>query len=161
VTVAAKYLWIFGNISGWSNAVLERIAKPKPRKGDYALSRSQRRKAHKAREQKIMRWAKQVRDGNKCRVPRCGYKDLPIDCCHLRHRGAGGNPREDRTTSAGLVALCRRHHGALDRGDLEIEPLTPAGMDNIVAWYERDQETGKLNCIGIESRIGVSVERAQ
>jgi hypothetical protein len=142
-------------------ADLVRNAQPRPMRGDYALSRSQRRKAHKAREQKIMRWVKHVRDGNKCRVPRCGYKDLAVDPCHLRHRGMGGNPKEDRTTSATVVALCRWHHGMLDRGDLEIEPLTPAGMDNVVAWYERDQETGKLHCIGIESRIGVSAERAQ
>jgi hypothetical protein len=138
---------------------LVRNAPPKPIRGEYALSRSQRRKAHKAREKKTMHWVKHVRDGNKCRVPRCRYKDIPVDCCHLHHRGIGGNPHEDRTISALLFAACRVHHGQLDAGDLKVEPLTPAGMDNVVAWYLRDQETGKFQCIGVEQRIGVSEAR--
>src|SRR4051812_19382491 len=103
---------------------------PKPIKGEYLLSRKTAQQQHKAREAKTMRDVKK-RDGRKCRVPRCPYakRELPIDVCHVTHRGMGGNPKEDRTTTGLLFCACRVHHGMYDRGDLVVDPLTRDGMD--------------------------------
>ena len=102
----------------------------KPAKGSALLARRQRSALRRAAEQKAMQAAKR-RDGLRCMYPGCLYrtKDLPIDACHLRHRGMGGNPAVDRTRRDQLISLCRIHHGQLDAGDIDITPLTPRGTD--------------------------------
>lgn len=135
---------------------------PKPAKGSALLERKERQRAHKAREQAVMQEAKH-RDGGKCRVPRCRYQRMDIACdpCHRTHRGMGGNPKEDRTTRDQMITLCRIHHANWDtNGTLEIEPLDAGkGFDGPAAFYEQHGETGRMECIGIETQIGVSVPR--
>ncbi len=138
---------------------MERTAKPKPITGEYVLQRRAAQQQHKSREAKTMRDVRR-RDGDKCRVPQCEYakRNLPIDVCHTRHRGMGGNPKEDRTVPELLFCACRIHHGLYDRGELDVEPLTTSGMDGPVA-FSRRSESGRLECIGVERRIGVSETR--
>jgi hypothetical protein len=102
------------------------------------------------------------RDGHACRVPHCPYraKKLPIDPAHQVHRGIGGDPKGTRTTRATVIALCRCCHGAYDRGDLDIEAMTHLIFDGPCAFYRR-VESGRLVCVAVEKRLGVSVERAQ
>jgi hypothetical protein len=86
-----------------------------------------------------MRAAK-TRDGHRCRVPRCEYRrqGMPIDACHLTHRGMGGNPSGDRTTRDQIVSLCRIHHGLLDQGLMHVEPLTSAIADGPLEFFSVD-----------------------
>ncbi len=136
------------------------IGFPKPAKGTALLERRQRRADLVAHEQREMQAALQ-RDGRKCRVPRCEYapRKLPIDPCHLKHRGMGGDPSGERTERKTVISLCRVHHGQYDNGGLAIEPLTADVFDGPAAFY-RENESGRMDCIGVETRIGVSVERS-
>lgn len=132
-----------------------------PKGAAMVKSRVTRRK-RVSDEQKAMQAALK-RDGRKCRRPRCEFAPLKltVDPCHMVHRGMGGNPKGDRTTRATVIALCRRHHGMYDKTDhareLRIEPLTPLDFDGVCEFYETNPETGKLEHVGTEKRIGVSV----
>lgn len=132
---------------------------PKPLRGDGLLASRQRTKDRKAHEERVMGEAKR-RDGSVCRWPDCEYKTdrLPIDPCHLVHRGMGGDPKGTRTTKDSIIALCRKHHGLMDAALIEIEPQTEQGTDGPCAFYEL-REGGRMECIAIEVRIGVSVAR--
>jgi len=132
------------------------VSFPKPLRGTALLEKRQRRADTVAHERREMTAAKR-RDGGKCRRPRCGFKTLPVDACHLQHRGAGGNPKGDRTTQNTVIALCRVHHGMYDRGDLRIEPLTGLDFGGPCEFYERETNIGSLEHIGTEKVIGVSV----
>jgi hypothetical protein len=59
----------------------------------------------------------------RCRAPGC--RNRRVDLHHLRHRAHGG-----WTTEANLVCLCRRHHTAHHRGELQItgDPTRPDGL---------------------------------
>ena len=131
----------------------------KPVKGSKQLAHREKTATEKAHEQREMQAALK-RDERKCRVPRCEHasRKLTIDPAHQRHRGMGGNAKGDRTTRATVISLCRIHHGDYDRGDLNIEPLTPAVFDSVCAFYVK-AINGKLECIGVERLIGVPVER--
>jgi len=113
---------------------------PKPRRGDALLERRTKRAATVKAEQAEMQAALK-RDGRKCRWPGCIYaaKKLPIDACHLTHRGMGGNPSRSRTTRQQIVALCRIHHGQLDAGEIEIVPLTRTGADGRCIYQDWSQ----------------------
>jgi hypothetical protein len=134
----------------------EHVSFPKPKRGMALLARRQKTAERVKAEQKAMREAKQ-RDSQTCRRPRCQHKKLPVDACHMRHRGMGGNPKGDRTTRATVISLCRIDHGLYDAGDLWIEPLTAQDFDGPCEFYEKHQETGVMEHIGTETRIGVSV----
>lgn len=135
---------------------------PKPVRGSALLERRGRRADRKAAEDKAMR-AALVRDRMRCRWPGCSGKHrgltLPVDPCHLTHRGMGGDGSGDRTRRDLVVALCRRHHGLLDAGELDIQPLTETGTDGVLAFLERHQETGQMRLVASETRIGVRVPR--
>lgn len=107
----------------------------KPALGTALLDRKDRRADRRAAEQMAMRAALK-RDGRRCRWPGCTGKHrgltLPVDPCHERHRGSGGNPKEDRTTRQTVLALCRRHHGQWDAGLIDIQPLTARGFDGAI-----------------------------
>ena len=102
------------------------------------MERKSKRQAQKAAELRIMREAKR-RDGGKCRVPGC-RRDLPIDACHLHHRGLGGNPSLSRTTRQTVIALCRWHHGLYDTCRLRIEPLTAQDFDGKCEFWQQDDD---------------------
>jgi hypothetical protein len=99
----------------------------KPLRGAYTLERKRKAREHKAREADIMRRVV-AEDGHKCRVPRCAFGGLRVECAHQVHRGIGGNKAEDRTLPHLLIALCQSHHAMWDRGKLDIVPLTEQGM---------------------------------
>lgn len=105
---------------------------PKPLRGAYAAERKAKQRQHKDAERSIMSAVK-AEDGHRCRYPRC--TEGPIECAHMRHRGMGGNRALDRTVPDGLISLCRRHHALLDRGDLEIIPLTNRQWRGPCAYY--------------------------
>ena len=108
-----------------------------------------------------MREAKK-RDGGKCRWPRCEFaaKKLPIDACHLTHRGMGGDKGGTRTMRHQLVSLCRAHHGLFDACEIDVQPLTTEGTDGPVMFSVIDPEwSGAWLHIASESRIGVSEPR--
>jgi hypothetical protein len=111
----------------------------KPARGSALLARRERRAARVQSEQRAMRAAK-TRDKHRCRVPRCEFarKDMPIDACHLTHRGMGGNPSGDRTTRDQVVSLCRIHHGLLDRGVMGIHAETSLLADGALSFFFTD-----------------------
>lgn len=137
----------------------------KPARGTALLESRDRRAKRTAAEQKAMQAALK-RDGRKCRFPACEFrsKRLPIDPCHaFQHRGMGGDPSGERTSRALIVSLCRAHHGQLDWGvgatEIQIEALTPERADGPLAFYRRHPETGRMEHVASEVRIGVSEMR--
>lgn len=93
---------------------------------------------------------KGAEDGNKakvrkrdgyCRFPLCGCKafKLRLEVSHAEHKGAGGNPKGDRSTPDKLIYLCVARHQAnriaVDRGTLRWRPLTKRGSAGPVAWF--------------------------
>jgi hypothetical protein len=106
----------------------------KPLRGAYDAERKRKKREHKGRESDVMSGVRRE-DGNRCRVPRCGHRDLTVDVMHRQHRGMGGNPAEDRTVPEGLMCGCRIHHSAYDRGRLEIHELTDLGWRGACEYY--------------------------
>lgn len=104
---------------------LERTASSKPPKGEFLLERRGKSRSRVTAEQKVMREAVRL-DGHRCRYPKCAYRDIPIDACHVIHRGMGGNPKLDRTTLESIFAGCRIHHGQYDRGEFDVRFMVPA-----------------------------------
>lgn len=125
-----------------------------------ALLHSRARRAERtAHEQREMQAALK-RDGRVCRWPACEYrtKDLPIDPCHVfQHRGMGGDPSGDRTRQDLIMAACRMHHGLIDNGTCEVHALTDKGTDGPVMFFKKHPETGRMEHVATETRIGVSV----
>lgn len=129
----------------------------KPRKGEQLLERRAKVAARGTYEDKVMAEARK-RDGG-CRFPRCFCKkrNLVPQACHLRHRGMGGNPKRDRTTTTELLTLCGPRHGEWALGEFVVVPQdTRLGFDGLVDWYAPDS-SGRLECFASEKRIGVSV----
>jgi len=145
-----------------SHGEIADIRLQKPMKGDALLARRAKRKSAKAAEDAVMRAAKR-RDGNKCRWPRCEFQKqgFTVHACHNTHRGAGGNPKGDRTTKANLIALCARHHTLWD--DVAAIDITPQdhgrGFDGPADFWVR-AESGRMELIAREKSIGISVERS-
>lgn len=139
----------------------------KPAKGSAYLSSKDRRADRRDAEQKELQAALK-REGRKCRWYDCTgtYRGLtlPIDPCHMtqpdgtKHRQMGGNPDGTATQKKWICALCRRHHTAYDAGQIDLQPLTDAGFDGPISMHERS-ESGRMECVAVESRIGVSEVR--
>jgi len=109
----------------------------KPEKGSSLAAKRKRKREQKATESAAMKAAR--RRDRVCRFPicPCGQFKLRLEVAHQRHRGMGGNPKGDRTTTAGLVLLCvARHQGSLSvhSGDLRWVGLTKDGADGPIAW---------------------------
>lgn len=122
-----------------ANPQLRSGALAKPLRGETLLGSRERRATRTKGEQKVMQAALK-RDGRQCRVPKCEHrsKQLPIDPCHMRHRGMGGDPKGTRTTLETLVSLCRAHHGEYDADLLTIRVVRPAfGADSTLDFYDR------------------------
>lgn len=133
----------------------------KPIRGAAMLERRGRRAELVAHERREMDAAKR-RDGHKCRWPACEFagKKLPIEGAHaFQHRGVGGNPDGSRTARKLIVSLCKIHHSLVDRAELEIEALTNEMADGPLAFFRR-AESGRMQHVASESRIGVSEARS-
>jgi hypothetical protein len=126
-------------------------------KGQKLVEHRAKTAAEKAHEQREMQAALK-RDERKCRVPRCEYtpRKLPIDPCHLQHRGMGGDPSGERTTRATVISLCRVHHGLYDKGiEFDIKPHTAQQFDGPCDFLR--VVDGKWEVFASEKTIGVSV----
>lgn len=129
------------------------VAIKKPVKGEAWLKAKSVRADRVAAEQKAMKLAKKLDGG--CRYPLCEYKTKKprIDAAHQHHRGMGGNPSGDRTTSDQIISLCFIDHAAYDRGDIDFEPLTDKGTRGPCAWYRVNKETGSMEHIATEKSV--------
>lgn len=88
----------------------------------------------KARQLKIAEDSQKARvrrrDGY-CRFPLCGCRKfaLRLEVSHAQHKGAGGNPKGDRSEPRKMILLCVARHQAngvaVDRGTIRIRPLRP------------------------------------
>lgn len=137
------------------NPLTDRCATPKPVRGSSLVAARMRRSERVSVEQAVMRQAVRL-DGDKCRFPGCRHRSrkLPIDPCHARHRGMGGNPKGDRTTLETVIALCRFDHGRYDAGQLDIEPMDESrGFRGRCVWYERNEETGQMVHVATDPEV--------
>jgi hypothetical protein len=68
-----------------------------------------------------------------CRFPLCGCRKhkLPLESAHLKHKGMGGNPKENLSEPEKLITLCRPRHRTLPismhGAGLRVRPLTKEG----------------------------------
>lgn len=141
-----------------ANPHLEPGALDKPILGAYSRQRKEDRLDLEAERKKKKQQAR-VRDGHKCRWPGCDCKRLKLrlEVSHIVPISLDGS---DETEN--LILLCfERHQGkpSLHSHDLEIEKLTPDGADGLLAFYERDEETGEMKHVATEKYIGVSEPR--
>lgn len=136
---------------------MSHVTFPKPMRGDAMLARRARRAELTKHEAAEMDAAKKRDRG--CRWPGCPFvrMNLTLHAAHLVHRGMGGNPAGDRTTRAGLITFCSRHHGMFDRVDIDVLPRTERGTDGPCDYYVTSPHTGRLEILYSESSIGVSV----
>ena len=110
----------------------------KPAKGTAKAERRQRTNWRQRRERIAMAIVR-VRDP-RCRFPLCGCEQFRyvLHVCHLVHRGMGGDPSGERTTTGGLVRLCAprhlMHRLSVDRHTIRWEGLTDRGADGPIRW---------------------------
>ncbi len=127
----------------------------KPRRGDAKIALNTTKRSRKTAEEEVMDAAVR-RDHGKCRFPRCEFakEKLKIDPVHfLEHRGMGGNPKGDRTSTTGqIVALCRKHHDMLDRYlEIEVHAIDPVRLaDGPLAFHEVNPVTGRMEHVHTE-----------
>lgn len=134
----------------------------KPAKGTATRERRKKHRVQKAKETSAMKAAR-TRD-KVCRFPLCPCKKLRLrlEVAHQVHRGMGGNPAGDRTTTAGLVLLCfERHQGrtSLHSGDVRWVPLGDRGADGLIRWEYRT-ESGEWKMLASEIGHGRYVTSA-
>jgi hypothetical protein len=119
-------------------------AEPLWKRGRDALRRERNRRRRR-RKKVVKDAAAEVRKRDKvCRFPRCGCRRLGMtmkawpEVSHAQHRGMGGNPTGDRSTTALMALLCKwRHQDApfsRHKGTLRHVPLTDRGFDGPVRW---------------------------
>lgn len=141
--------------------------------GREALRRERARRRRR-RVKLVKSAAKDVRERDRvCRFPKCGCATLGFslkaisEVSHELHRGMGGNPTGDRSTTAGMCLLCKwRHQDArfsLHKRSLRVRFLTDRGFDGPIAW---EIDCGRMpgargtrlvvwRVLAIESEIGV------
>jgi hypothetical protein len=75
-----------------------------------------------------------------CRFPLCECRKfgLALHVSHSRHKGAGGNPKGDRSLPELMVLIDAARHRenrmSIDRGNVKWEPLTKAGSNGPIYW---------------------------
>ena len=114
---------------------------PKP-STPLSVERKNRKREHSSQEDFFKREAKR-RDHGQCRWPRCEYRKVvqPIDGAHVfQAKGMGGDPKFLRTERKLLMALCRCHHRLQEKGQLEVEPLTPEMADGPCNFWDNRGE---------------------
>ena len=110
---------------------------PKP-STPLVLERHARKQQRSSHEDFVKRAAKR-RDGGLCRWPRCEFRKVvqPIDGAHVfQAKGMGGDPQHLRTERKHVMALCRLHHRAQEKHELEVEALTPELADDKCAFWD-------------------------
>jgi hypothetical protein len=141
-------------------------AQPKPAKGSHWLEGRERRAERKAREDAAMAEARRrdLANCHGCRWPRCEFMSRKprLEVAHvLQHRGMGGDRTDTsaRTQRDRLMLLCFLHHARVDTGRAEVKPQTRDGTDGPCDYFI-ESESGRMELVASESRIGVSVERS-
>lgn len=123
---------------------------PKPAKGTAKRDRARRLALSRAIEgaEKSEVRARDIF----CRVPWCCSGRL-LEVAHLSHKGAGGNPLNDRSVRARMILLCADDHRGtfgLDSGRLDATPISPdRGTDGPVQFTLRNRRG-----VDIRSAIG-------
>lgn len=136
------------------------VACPKPAKGEAWLESKKRSRERKAAEDAVM--ASVRKQDGQCRYPLCAHrtKKPRLECAHMEHRGMGGNPTGDKTQPEKLITLCFIDHGAFDRGELDIIPLSAdKGTRGPCSWHVLNKESGKFVHVASEKALGVSEVR--
>lgn len=132
------------------------IAVPKLKDGvPYRLVRKAA-KDKTAREDDATKAAARRRDSHRCRWPRCEYRRVsqPIDPAHVfQAKGMGGDPTLVRSERKHYLLLCRMHHDAQEKHDLEVKALTPDLADGACAFFETPRNVRIL--VGRETSPGV------
>lgn len=98
-------------------------------------------KTRKAKGAEDEQKAKVRRRDKYCRFPLCGcgkFK-LQLEVSHGQHKGAGGNPKGDRSAAKLMILLCSARHLrnriSLHRATLRVRALNPRqGLGGPVAW---------------------------
>jgi hypothetical protein len=107
-------------------------------KGSAKVERLIRRLALKAAEDKSK--AEVRRRDKRCRFPLCQCRKFNLAChvAHSQHKGAGGNPKGERSAPDLMVYVCSARHRenrmAIDRGTVRWRPLTEYGANGPIAW---------------------------
>lgn len=113
--------------------------------GRTKLRRDKRQTALDRKRDENANKAKVRRRDKGCRFPLCGCQRLGVsplkafqEVSHDKHKSMGGNPTGDRSTTAGMVQLCKHRHqdGMFSRhkGTLRVVFLTDRGFDGPVRW---------------------------
>lgn len=120
----------------------------KERRRDTA--REAKREADKARK----RDQQAVPKRRGCRMPHCPvcaeYRDLVPQAAHVfEAKGIGGDPTNERSTADLLMLLCPPIHAMQERGEIDVEPLSPLNADGPCAFYlvndVYDSQTGRYS----------------
>ncbi len=116
---------------------------PKPTRTERKRGQASIRRTRKTAEEQQKGGAK-ARDGYRCRFPLCGCRTKSYgvmafpEASHDQHKGAGGNPKGDRSKAPLLMTLCHwRHQEApvsRHKGTLRAVYLTDAKNNGPVAW---------------------------
>lgn len=128
---------------------------PKP-STPLVLERKQRKSAQAAVRAAALLSAKR-RDGNRCRWPRCQYRQVaqPLDGAHVfQAKGMGGDPTGIRSERKHYMALCRLHHKAQEKHELLVEAQTPALADGPCAFLQQDDDRQPFT-VAVELAIGI------
>ena len=141
---------------------LVRNAPAKPAKGSLRAERDERRvkrESHLESEKRHVR----KRDGHACRWPRCPYRRARLEVAHVKGQGIGGTPKGELNDRSNLILLCVNHHqydrspanpqGSLERNDLAIIPITVAGCEGPVSFWQKDYEDDRLYLVAEETAI--------
>lgn len=124
----------------------------KPVKGTATIERRERRKSVVAKEDEFK--AEVRKRDKKCRLPHCPYckryKDLVPQAAHvIQAKGHGGDPTLIRSQPNQMMLLDPLAHGAQERHEFDVEPLTTDGTNGICAFYlcedVYDQATGDFH----------------
>lgn len=85
--------------------------------------------------------AKVRRRDKGCRFPYCGCRKLRLrlEVSHSEHKGAGGNPKGDRSEASKMVQVCAERHKdnpiSIDKGSLRWVPMVAKlGANGPIAW---------------------------
>ncbi|MHB1260309.1 MAG: hypothetical protein ACYC2H_01195 [Thermoplasmatota archaeon] len=85
--------------------------------------------------------AKVRRRDKGCRFPYCGCRKLRLrlEVSHAEHKGAGGNPKGDRSMASKMVQVCAERHKdnpiSIDKGSLRWVPMIAGkGANGPISW---------------------------
>src|SRR4051812_21313587 len=128
-------------------------AQPKPPRGTAKFERQQRRKDLVSDLDKLKAECKAL-DHYKCRLPHCPFcaqvKGMQPQSAHVTQAmGIGGDPTLIRSHLDMLMTLDPLAHGAQERGEVAIVPLTEKGTRGPCEFYlvhdVWDPETGRYS----------------